>query len=58
MAQSVKPLLLLSAQVMSSGSWDRALCWAPCSAGNLLEDPLSLSLILPLTPLVLSLSLK
>ena len=25
-----------SAQVMISGSWDQALCWAPCSMGGLL----------------------
>ena len=42
MAQSVKHLPLV--RVMISGSWDRAPCWAPCSAGSLL---LPLPLLLP-----------
>ena len=48
-AQSVKCLLL--AQVMIPGSWDRALSWAPCSAGSLLlplPHPSAHSLSLPL----------
>ena len=46
-AQSVK--CLPSVQIMISGSWDGALCWAPCSVGSLL-----LPLPLPLPLLVLS----
>ena len=46
---SVKRLPL--PQVMIPGSWDRAQCQAPCSAGNLL-------LPLPLCLLMLSLSLS
>ena len=42
MAQYVKRLP--SAQVMISGSWDRALCQAPGSVGNLLL-PLLLHLL-------------
>jgi len=42
-AQMVKHLP--SAQVMIPGSWDQALCPAPCSAGSLL-------LLLPLPPLL------
>ena len=36
--------LLISAQVMISGSWDGAPRGALCSVGNLLEDTLSLFL--------------
>ena len=53
--------LLISAQVIISGSWDLALCQAPHSARSLL-DILSLSLPLCLSPLptlsLLSLSLN
>ena len=41
--------LLILAQVMISGSWDWALCWAPGSAGSLLEIP-SLCLPPPVLP--------
>jgi len=50
-AQSAKRLP--SAQVMISGSWDRVLPQAPCSAGSLL-----LPLPLPLPLLVHTLSLS
>ena len=33
--------LLISAQVMISGSWDQAQHWAPCSVGSSLNDFLS-----------------
>ena len=43
-AQWVRHLAL--AQVMISGSWDRALRWASCSAGSLvLHLPLQLALL-------------
>ena len=38
----------ISTQVMISGSWDGALCQAPCSVRSLLEDSFCLSL--PLLP--------
>ena len=50
-AQWVKPPP--SAQVMISGSWDRAPRWAPCLAGSLLP-PLSLPVSLPTCDLSLS----
>ena len=53
-AQCVKPLP--SIQVMISGSWDRALHRAVCSAGSLL--PLSLSLSASLSTCDLFLSVK
>ena len=54
-AQLVK--CLLSAQVMISGSWDRALRRAPCSLGSLLL-PLSLPAAPPACTLIYSLSLS
>ena len=54
-AQWVKPLP--SAQVMISGSWDRALHLVLCLAGSLLP-PLSLPASLPTHDLSLSLSLS
>ena len=50
-AQSVKRLP--TTQIMIPGSWDRALHWAPCSAGSLL-----LPLPLSLPPLTCALSLS
>ena len=59
-AQSVK--CLPSAQVMISGSWDRAPCWAPCSARSLLlplplknKSPVFLKALVLGIPLSLSL---
>ena len=54
-AQSVKHLPSL--QVMISGSWNQALCQAPCSAGSLLL-PLMLPLLVQLHALIKSLKNK
>ena len=51
MAQLVKHLPL--AQVMIPGSYNRALCWAPCSLESLL-----LPFPLPAAPLACALSLS
>ena len=52
--KSVEPLILPSAQVMISVSWDQAPSWALCSMGSLLL-PLPLPATLPAcAPLSLS----
>lgn len=48
--------VLISTQVMISGSWDPAQCGAPCSAGSLLEVSLSSSTSAPLPTCSLFLS--
>lgn len=51
--------LLITAQVVISGSWNQTPRRAPCSAGNMLQDSLSPSLSLSASPLLtLSLSLS
>ena len=51
--------LLISAQVMISGSRDQAPCWTPYWAQSLLKIlSLSLPLTLPLLTIVCALSLK